>query len=246
MNGMMKIVSSGESTEDGITKTRGTKILGPDGVPIKGVRKIILVADVDDVWRATIECTVTPPPEVTADCVIESAFAAALGAPFGGLPPIHTTTEAAVINFARALYEKLGKAEAKYGYTNDWNTKGITRLLQMDLIAHLDKGDPVDVGAYAMFLHARGEPTIAARELRLAKAADQIDADNWRRLVKMVGEGVVRTRLPFDIGGGITDSYLPSVTEFEVIVQCYDEKRGIRAAIETARERAKSAREGVK
>jgi hypothetical protein len=42
----------------GVSKTQGTQVLMPDGTPIPRVHRIELVADVDDVWRATIHCYV--------------------------------------------------------------------------------------------------------------------------------------------------------------------------------------------
>lgn len=47
--------------------TQGTKVLGPGGVAIDGVKRIELVAEVDDVWRAKIDCMVSVPHPFRVD-----------------------------------------------------------------------------------------------------------------------------------------------------------------------------------
>lgn len=41
--------------------TMGTKVLGPDGVAIGGITRIELIGEVNDVWRARIDCVVNAP-----------------------------------------------------------------------------------------------------------------------------------------------------------------------------------------
>jgi hypothetical protein len=40
--------------------TRGTKVLTAEGAEIHGITRIVLTADVGDVWRAQIDCIVRP------------------------------------------------------------------------------------------------------------------------------------------------------------------------------------------
>ena len=47
--------------KNGITLTQGTQVLLGD-VPLKNVTKIILTADVNDIWRAEIHCMVKMQP----------------------------------------------------------------------------------------------------------------------------------------------------------------------------------------
>lgn len=44
----------------GTTLTQGTKVLTPSGEELKGVHRIVLTCDVNDVWRAEIHCYVEP------------------------------------------------------------------------------------------------------------------------------------------------------------------------------------------
>lgn len=53
--GTVTIVPAPVDERTGTTLTRGTKVL-VDGVALKGVTRVELVAEVDDVWRARIEC----------------------------------------------------------------------------------------------------------------------------------------------------------------------------------------------
>lgn len=54
----------------GAQGTMGTQVICPDGTAIPGVTSITLIARVNDVWRAQIECIVAP-PEISADAIIE-------------------------------------------------------------------------------------------------------------------------------------------------------------------------------
>jgi hypothetical protein len=64
--------------------------------------------------------------------------------------------DAAVDRFAAALKAKMSKQRAK-GY-GGWEECPVEHLQEM-LFAHIPKGDPVDVGNFAMMLFARGERT---------------------------------------------------------------------------------------
>jgi len=53
--GTVTIVPAQVDEQTGVTLTRGTKVL-VDGQEMKGVVRVVLVAEVNDVWRAHIEC----------------------------------------------------------------------------------------------------------------------------------------------------------------------------------------------
>lgn len=63
----------------------------------------------------------------------------------------------AVDRFAAAMKEKLAKkrAEGRGGWEN--KDECSNELLTILLRHHVDKGDPVDVGNFAMMIHQRGE-----------------------------------------------------------------------------------------
>jgi hypothetical protein len=42
----------------GPVATMGTKVLTEDGTEIRGITRIVVTADVGDIWRAEIHCTV--------------------------------------------------------------------------------------------------------------------------------------------------------------------------------------------
>ncbi len=67
--------------------------------------------------------------------------------------------DAAVDNFAAAMKAKLASARAKG--RSGWEDKEQCHQdsLALDLRRHVNKGDPVDVGNFAMMLHQRGEST---------------------------------------------------------------------------------------
>lgn len=53
--GTVTIVPAVPDEGSGLTRTQGTKVL-VDGHELKGVTRVVLVAEVGDVWRAHIEC----------------------------------------------------------------------------------------------------------------------------------------------------------------------------------------------
>ncbi|MCU1054182.1 hypothetical protein JAK47_06490 [Stenotrophomonas maltophilia] len=53
--GIVTIVPPPVDERSGLTRAQGTRVL-VDGQELKGVTKVELVASVDDVWRARIEC----------------------------------------------------------------------------------------------------------------------------------------------------------------------------------------------
>ncbi|WP_293811335.1 hypothetical protein [uncultured Bosea sp.] len=81
---------------------------------------------------------------------------------------LHPDTAAMLWAFAAALWSKLLKAQQKYERSNDWKTDNWETECRADLRQHVEKGDPLDVAAYAAFCWARGWST---RSLRQADAA---------------------------------------------------------------------------
>ena len=87
--------------------------------------------------------------------------------------------DVAIDRFAAAMKAKMAKQRAK-GY-GGWEDKADcpTDRLQTMLVDHLPKGDPVDVGNFAMMLWNRGEHTAAPPpaqhlpdEVQLSKTSD--------------------------------------------------------------------------
>lgn len=72
---------------------------------------------------------------------------------------LHRDTALLVNSFAIALAHKLLAAQQKYGFTNGWYTDDWEDKCRADLLAHVAKGDPLDVAAYAAFCWAREWPT---------------------------------------------------------------------------------------
>ncbi len=72
---------------------------------------------------------------------------------------LHIDSVKLVKDFAEALLEKLLKSQRKYGYTNGWLDPNWKDQCRIELDQHVDKGDPLDVAAYAAFLWYHGWPT---------------------------------------------------------------------------------------
>lgn len=64
---------------------------------------------------------------------------------------LHRDTKKLVVFFAAALARKLLKAEQKYGFSNEWAEDEWGADCIRDINLHLEKGDPLDVAAYAAF-----------------------------------------------------------------------------------------------
>lgn len=77
----------------------------------------------------------------------------------GWIPAQAHPDDAAVDRFAAAMKAKLASARAKG--RSGWEDKAqcAQESLALDLRRHVNKGDPVDVGNFAMMLHQRGEST---------------------------------------------------------------------------------------
>jgi hypothetical protein len=72
---------------------------------------------------------------------------------------LHPATADLVDRFAAELKSKLMKAEAKYGYRDDWSKPDWKDDLIESLTEHVQKGDPRDVAAYCAFAWHHGWST---------------------------------------------------------------------------------------
>ncbi len=70
---LLRIVPQ-EHSKHSIVPTSGTKVLTPDGAEIRGITRIVLIADPDDVWRAEISCLISP-PEITVLADLDRRYA---------------------------------------------------------------------------------------------------------------------------------------------------------------------------
>jgi hypothetical protein len=95
-------------------------------------------------------------PLVLAIAQPERLYAHHMNIPQAGL---HRDTLELVASFARALAGKLRASEIKYGWNLEWKTREWEHECRRELSAHVAKGDPLDVAAYAAFCWARGWPT---------------------------------------------------------------------------------------
>jgi len=81
-----------------------------------------------------------------------------------GVEGLHPETADLVRRFAHAVAEKLAEAERKYGWDTHWKSPAWMDQCREQLVAHVAKGDPRDVAAYAAFLWHHGEPTALAQQ----------------------------------------------------------------------------------
>ncbi len=64
-----------------------------------------------------------------------------------------------VYGFAQNLLQKLVVSEKKYGWNGGWREAGWMDECRAKLREHIEKGDPLDVAAYCVFLWYHGEGT---------------------------------------------------------------------------------------
>lgn len=64
---VMTIIPDCNDSGRGPMKTQGVRVLGPGGEAIGGIKRIELVAEVNDVWRAKIDCYVSVPHPFRVD-----------------------------------------------------------------------------------------------------------------------------------------------------------------------------------
>lgn len=79
-----------------------------------------------------------------------------------GQPPaevLHPDTADLVERFAKALADKLLQSQVKHGHTNAWARDDWQWDCREQLLVHVEKGDPLDVAAYAAFCWHHGWPT---------------------------------------------------------------------------------------
>lgn len=76
---------------------------------------------------------------------------------------LHPATATMIDSFALALKGKLRAAEVKYGHGDGWRADDWADKCRADLLAHVHKGDPRDVAAYAAFCWAHGWSTTPAQ-----------------------------------------------------------------------------------
>lgn len=94
--------------------------------------------------------------------VLAAALAEGVAAP-SLHPELHPETEALVDGFAFNLKVKLEAAERKYGLGDRWRTDDWESDCRTGLSRQVEKGDPLDVAAYAAFCWAHGWSTTPPR-----------------------------------------------------------------------------------
>lgn len=131
--------------------------------------------------------------------------------PAPSLPVAHPD-DIAVDRFAAAMKTKMDKSRAvgRYG----WDDPAVCSAedLRLFLVNHIAKGDPVDVGNFAMMLFNRGETT--ATKHRPEPTADVVrDAERYRWLLKQEWSQQAADR--FDLpDGGLQNRFEKCMDEF--------------------------------
>lgn len=104
--------------------------------------------------------------------------------PLGADDATQDPLRALVEGFSAALLEKLRASERKG--RRGWERDDWMEICRAELVAHVAKGDPVDVGAFAAFLWWHGERTASADAPASARAAPasawEAEARMWRAL----------------------------------------------------------------
>lgn len=100
-----------------------------------------------------------------------------------------TQDDAAVDRFAAAMKEKLAAARAKGRGGWQDNEPGMQQRLSNMLRARVEKGDPLDVANFAMFLHQRSEAILPDSVERGVDEAMVLDAARYRWLRALVRPG---------------------------------------------------------
>lgn len=89
------------------------------------------------------------------------------------LPDLHPDTNALVDRFAKAMKEKLLKAQQKYNYGAHWATTDWEDECRDNLKQHIGKGDPLDVANYCAFMWHHGWPTVEPKPEWLVKRLER-------------------------------------------------------------------------
>lgn len=105
--------------------------------------------------------------------------AAAEPMPVAGSPAEAHPDDIAVDRFAAAMKAKMAKSRAQGRW--GWNDSSVcpAHHLQSLLRNHVGKGDPVDVGNFAMMLFNRGERTAAAEHSLAGARVEKVDTVLW-------------------------------------------------------------------
>lgn len=71
---------------------------------------------------------------------------------------------------AKKMANKMLNNQRKYGWTNEWKESGLGWMDQcrIELLQHLQKGDPLDVLIYCAFLVHFDEPTVLAGDVMVS------------------------------------------------------------------------------
>ena len=103
---------------------------------------------------------------------------------------LHPATADLVDRFAAELKSKLAKAEAKYGYRDDWSKPDWKDDLIESLAEHVQKGDPRDVAAYCAFAWHHGWSTSEVPDCfhRAPRPTDVVQAlEPFAKAARMAG-----------------------------------------------------------
>ena len=68
---------------------------------------------------------------------------------------LHPDSVDLIIEFAETLASKMKDNQEKYGYGNEWKTQDWEDDCRKDMIEHIEKGDPRDVGIYCAIMNHR-------------------------------------------------------------------------------------------
>lgn len=66
---------------------------------------------------------------------------------------LHPDSKQLLLNFAAAMGEKMMASQTKRGMDTNWQNPEWEEECQKDLLHHVQKGDPLDVGIYSAFCH---------------------------------------------------------------------------------------------
>lgn len=94
---------------------------------------------------------------------------------------LHPQTALLISDYAAAVGGKLYQAERKYEFGDNWRTDDWETQCKVELLRHVFKGDPLDVGAYAAFCWRRGwsttppGPTYAELKAQLSLAQTALE-----------------------------------------------------------------------
>lgn len=137
--------------------------LGPDGV---GVNSAALE------WAyAASQIAGVPVTRDDVSAIIGCYVSGVSGEEPAASGSLHPDTAKMLWRFIAALWGKLLGAQQKRNLSNDWKTDDWEAECRADLRAHVKKGDPLDVAAYAAFCWARGWSTHVADEIPFEVAA---------------------------------------------------------------------------